>query len=98
MNTTIGVKNIINNTSNMTCYELSRYMMEEVDVDFIQMCPVEVDKSLGTRDGMNILGVIVFTIAFAVVLSSLGEEAQKFIKVIGVLNNAIMKLVTIVMW
>ena len=73
-------------------------MMEEIYGDLIQMCPVEVDKSLGTRDGMNILGVIVFTIAFAIVLSSLGENAQQFVKVIGVLNDAIMKLVTIVMW
>ena len=98
MNTTIGVKDVISNTSNMSCSELSQYMMEEIDRDLIQMCPVEVDKSLGTRDGMNILGVIVFTIAFAVVLSSLGEDAQPFVKVIGVLNDAIMKLVAIVMW
>ena len=98
MNTTIGVKGVFSNTSNMSCSELSQYMMEEIDRDLIQMCPVEVDKSLGTRDGMNILGVIVFTIAFAVVLSSLGEDAQPFVKVIGVLNDAIMKLVAIVMW
>ena len=54
--------------------------------------------SMGSREGMNILGIIVFTIAFGVTLGQLGPEGRKIVHAIGVLNNAIMKLVTLVMW
>ncbi len=47
---------------------------------------------------MNVLGIIVFTIAFAVVLSSMGPSGRGIVAGVGVLNEAIMKLVTIVMW
>ena len=54
--------------------------------------------SVGTREGMNILGIIVFSIAFAVVLSRMGEEGRRVVGVISTLNEAIMKLVSLVMW
>ncbi len=53
---------------------------------------------MGSREGMNILGIIVFTIAFGVTLGQLGAEGRRIVHAIGVLNNAIMKLVSLVMW
>ena len=53
---------------------------------------------VGTREGMNILGIIVFSIAFAIVLSRTGTEGRKIVGVISTLNEVIMKLVTMVMW
>ena len=47
---------------------------------------------------MNILGIIVFTVAFALCLGHLGEDGRRLVNSIGVLNEAIMKLVTLVMW
>ena len=47
---------------------------------------------------MNILGVITFTIAFSIVLSTFGSEAEGFLRVISVLNEAVMKLITLIMW
>ena len=47
---------------------------------------------------MNILGIIVFTIAFSIVLGRLGPDGRKIVNAIGVLNEAIMKLVSLVMW
>ncbi len=54
--------------------------------------------SVVPRDGMNVLGIIVFTIAFGVTLGRLGEGGRSIVQAVGVLNTAIMKLVSLVMW
>ena len=87
------------NTSDLTlCADIKAYIGDN-NID----CSNATDYNkrsveLGTRGGMNILGIIVFTVAFAITLGRLGEEGQKVVKSIGVLNEAIMKLVTLVMW
>ena len=43
---------------------------------------------------MNILGIIIFCI----VLNSQGEAARKLFEVFSIINDAVMKLVSIVMW
>lgn len=53
--------------------------------------------SLEPRDGMNVLGIIIFTIAFGVMLNSQGKAGKKLFEVFGVVNDAVMKLVSIVM-
>ena len=47
---------------------------------------------------MNVLGIIIFSVSFAVVLSRMGTEGQRIVGVISTLNEVIMKLVTLVMW
>ncbi len=69
---------------NLTCENATTY-----DLSYV---------SIGTREGMNVLGIIVFTIAFAMVLGGLGPEGKKIVRTIGLLNDVIMKLVTYVMW
>ena len=87
------------NTSDLTqCQDIKAYISDN-NIDCSNA--TEYNKrsvELGTRGGMNILGIIVFTVAFAITLGRLGEEGQKVVKSIGVLNEAIMKLVTLVMW
>ena len=87
------------NVSNLTlCQDIKAYISDN-SLDCSNA--TEYNKrsvELGTRGGMNILGIIVFTVAFAITLGRLGEEGQKVVKSIGVLNEAIMKLVTLVMW
>ena len=84
--------------SSFTCQDIKDYINKEgVNcTDATEYNKRLVD--LGTREGMNILGIIVFTVAFAITLGRLGEEGQKLVRSIGVLNEAIMKLVTLVMW
>ena len=50
------------------------------------------------REGMNVLGIIVFTVAFGLVLARLGDQAAPIVRAVDVLNTAIMKLVAVVMW
>ena len=57
-----------------------------------KQCTVE------SRDGMNILGIIIFTIAFGIVLNSHGEASRKLFEVFSIINDAVMRLVSIVMW
>lgn len=54
--------------------------------------------SVGTRDGMNVLGIIVFSIVFAIFLSRLGEQGRKVVEAIAAVNEVIMLLVRFIMW
>ena len=54
--------------------------------------------SVGTRDGMNILGIVVFSIVFAIFLSRLGEQGRKVVEAIAAVNEVIMSLVRLIMW
>uniref|UniRef100_A0A3Q0QPY3 Amino acid transporter n=1 Tax=Amphilophus citrinellus TaxID=61819 RepID=A0A3Q0QPY3_AMPCI len=50
------------------------------------------------QDGMNILGLVVFAIAFGVALRKLGEEGEILIKFFNSFNEATMVLVSWIMW
>lgn len=47
--------------------------------------------------GMNVLGVIIFCIAFGIVVSQLGDEAQVMVDFFSAMDKIIMKLVGYVM-
>ncbi|XP_078735191.1 excitatory amino acid transporter 2-like [Lampetra fluviatilis] len=55
-------------------------------------------KTLVYTDGMNVLGLICFVIAFGVVMGKMGDEATPMLKFFSVLNEVIMRLVIIVIW
>lgn len=48
--------------------------------------------------GMNILGLIVFSMVFGVALRKLGEEGDILIKFFNSFNEATMVLVSWIMW
>ena len=54
--------------------------------------------SRGWREGTNVLGVIMFTIVFAVFLSRLGERGRPVVDALATLNEVIMAIVRLVMW
>lgn len=62
------------------------------------MC-THVQVPVGTDvDGMNILGLIVFAMAFGVALRKLGAEGEILIKFFNSFNEATMVLVSWIMW
>ena len=86
------------NTSDITCSRIQ---------DFIQELGLSCENAteynrryinVGKREGMNILGIILFTIAFGIVLGRQGPDGRNIVKTFGVLNEVIMKLVSLVMW
>ena len=48
--------------------------------------------------GPNMLGLIVFSITFGIVLSRLGEDGRRVLRFLDILNMAVMKMVDIAMW
>lgn len=56
-------------------------------------------KIVGTySDGLNILGLIVFCVAFGLVIGKMGEKGRILLEFFDALNEATMKLVQIIMW
>ncbi|XP_067830292.1 excitatory amino acid transporter 2-like [Heptranchias perlo] len=55
-------------------------------------------KQLEFKWGMNVLGLIGFFIAFGISMGKMGERAQIMSDFFNVLNEIIMKLVTMIMW
>ena len=48
--------------------------------------------------GMNILGLAVFSVVFGIVLGRMGAKANPLKKFFSALNDAVMILVTLIMW
>ncbi|XP_032895143.1 excitatory amino acid transporter 2 isoform X1 [Amblyraja radiata] len=57
-----------------------------------------ITKSLQYKNGMNVLGVIGFFIAFGIAMGKMGERAQLMVEFFNILNEIIMKLVIMIMW
>ncbi|XP_035989984.1 excitatory amino acid transporter 1-like [Fundulus heteroclitus] len=52
----------------------------------------------GTSDGINIVGLLVFSLAFGLILGSMGTEAKPLRDLFICLNKAIMLLVNVAIW
>ena len=86
------------NTTNMNCSSI----IDELDMSANLTCASNVivkrNRVLVHTEGMNILGIITFAIAFAIALGLLNERGQVIVGVISTLNEAIMKLIAFIMW
>lgn len=49
-------------------------------------------------EGVNVLGLIVFCVAFGLVIGKMGEKGRILLEFFDALNEATMKLVQIIMW
>ncbi|UYV68772.1 SLC1A2 [Cordylochernes scorpioides] len=57
-----------------------------------------MERGLIYKDGTNVLGLIVFCIAFGIIAGQMGPEAEVIISFFAVLNEIVMKLVVIIMY
>jgi solute carrier family 1 (high affinity glutamate transporter) protein 2 len=55
-------------------------------------------RDLKYTDGINVLGIIVFCIAFGIIIGQLGEKAKVMCDFFMALNEIVMRLVGIIMW
>ncbi|XP_078540803.1 excitatory amino acid transporter 2 isoform X2 [Lissotriton helveticus] len=58
---------------------------------------VILKKGLEFKDGMNVLGLIGFFIAFGISMGKMGEQARLMVDFFNILNEIVMKLVTMIM-
>ncbi|XP_022242936.1 excitatory amino acid transporter 2-like isoform X2 [Limulus polyphemus] len=74
------------------------------DVNVTNMTVVEnitqsfQERELAYKDGTNVLGLIIFCIAFGVICGQLGEEGEIMVNFFVILNDIIMRIVVLVMW
>jgi Na+/H+-dicarboxylate symporter len=73
-------------------------VIQSLDLDCSNATSTVRTISVGTREGMNVLGIIVFTIVFAIFLSRLGERSRPLVEAFATLNEVIMSIVRLVMW
>ena len=59
---------------------------------------VEHDFEVRQEDGMNVLGLVVFSVALGVVTSRLGEAGKPLLHFFSALADAVMVMVTLVIW
>jgi len=59
---------------------------------------VAMKRSLEFQDGMNVLGIVGFSIVFGVILGRLGKEAQVMLDFFRCLSEMITRMVNLIMW
>ncbi|UYV68783.1 SLC1A2 [Cordylochernes scorpioides] len=57
-----------------------------------------LERKWGYKPGTNVLGLIIFCVAFGIILSRMGSDAEIMTGFFTVLNEVIMRIVIIVMW
>ncbi|XP_013412720.1 excitatory amino acid transporter 1 [Lingula anatina] len=57
-----------------------------------------VKPKLVKNDGMNVLGLVVFSVAFGIVISRLGPQGRILMEFFNSVNDAVMMLITVVIW
>lgn len=53
---------------------------------------------IASEGGMNVLGLVVFSIVFGIVLGRMGDKGTPLKAFFETLNEVVMKMVTLVMW
>ncbi|XP_029295980.1 excitatory amino acid transporter 1-like [Cottoperca gobio] len=77
----------------MTVNETIFTLNESQPITHKEMIPVP-----GSVNGVNALGLVVFSICFGLIISSMGEQGKPLKDFFDCLNEVIMRLVAIIMW
>ena len=80
---------VFNNTVNITTISREEYPSSDT---------IPVGVGTNPTGGMNILGLAVFSIVFGIVLGRMGLKAKPLTAFFSALNDAVMILVTLIMW
>ncbi|XP_031554772.1 excitatory amino acid transporter 3-like [Actinia tenebrosa] len=87
-NNTVTGKTVFSNaTTNVTTEKVEIYPPSDT-----------VPSGLTPKPGLNVLGIVVFSIVFGIVLGRLGDRGTPLKLVLEAMNEVIMQMITIVMW
>ncbi|KAG8510772.1 Excitatory amino acid transporter 2, partial [Galemys pyrenaicus] len=73
-------------------------LLNETVTEAPEETKVVLKKGLEFKDGMNVLGLIGFFIAFGIAMGKMGEQAKLMVEFFNILNEIVMKLVIMIMW
>ncbi|XP_010962976.2 excitatory amino acid transporter 2 isoform X1 [Camelus bactrianus] len=73
-------------------------LLNETVTEAPEETQVVIKKGLEFKDGMNVLGLIGFFIAFGIAMGKMGEQAKLMVEFFNILNEIVMKLVIMIMW
>lgn len=73
-------------------------MLNETMNEAPEETKIVIKKGLEFKDGMNVLGLIGFFIAFGIAMGKMGEQAKLMVEFFNILNEIVMKLVIMIMW
>ncbi|XP_078404966.1 excitatory amino acid transporter 2-like [Cetorhinus maximus] len=93
-------KRVENPPEDKSISNLTGLMLEEVNETLAESegPNFTVTKTLQFKDGMNVLGLIGFFIAFGIAMGKMGEKAKLMVDFFSILNEIVMKLVIMIMW
>ena len=57
-----------------------------------------VPAGMKSDDGVNLLGLTMFSIIFGIVIGKLGPKGKPLVEFFSTLNDAMLMLVTLIMW
>lgn len=80
-------------TVNDTLYNSTNGTQEFMEITREEMIPVP-----GQVNGVNALGLVVFSMCFGLIIGNMKEQGQLLREFFDSLNEAIMRLVAIIMW
>ncbi|XP_077319074.1 excitatory amino acid transporter 2 isoform X3 [Lithobates pipiens] len=92
----VVVENPVEEPTNVTDYFMAA-INDTVNATVVRTTE-EIKKKLEFKDGMNVLGLIGFFIAFGIAMGKMGEQARLMVEFFSILNEIVMKLVTMIMW
>ncbi|XP_076700456.1 excitatory amino acid transporter 2 isoform X2 [Callospermophilus lateralis] len=72
-------------------------LLNETVMEAPEETQMVIKKGLEFKDGMNVLGLIGFFIAFGIAMGKMGEQAKLMVEFFNILNEIVMKLVIMIM-
>ncbi|KAG9349950.1 hypothetical protein JZ751_026303, partial [Albula glossodonta] len=94
------IRNLFPENLVQACFQQVQTVVKKVSVSVPnQTEPLTVNqKKLEFKWGMNVLGLIGFFIAFGMCMGRMGEEGRLMSEFFNILNEIIMKMVSMIMW
>lgn len=95
---TKNVTIIVNATDNINSTDLSQLSNLSTILQTIQETVEDVVPVSGSSNGVNALGLVVFSMCFGLVIGNMKQQGQALRDFFDCLNEAIMRLVAIIIW
>ncbi|TSQ23982.1 Excitatory amino acid transporter 2 [Bagarius yarrelli] len=94
------IRNLFPENLIQACFQQVQTVVKKVSVSVSnQTEPVAINrKTLELKWGMNVLGLIGFFITFGICMGKLGERGKIMSEFFNILNEIIMKMVSMIMW